>query len=86
MSDGLKLDLCEIDGGRFEDVVHTLDVKDICEKCGYFNPAIKDPGQRYRCHTMPHCIAATLHPRMQSYMWWKLGWIDEAAHHRNIGL
>lgn len=86
MSDGLKFDLCEIDDGRFEDIVHAIGVQDICGQCGYFNPTIQDQRQRYRCYVMPRCIAATMHPHMQSYLWRKLGWIDEAAHHRNIGL
>lgn len=86
MSDGLKLDLCEIDNGRFEDVVHAIGVKDVCGQCGYFNPTIKDPMKRCRCYTMPGCIAATLHPNLQSYLWWKLGWIEEAEHHANLSL
>jgi hypothetical protein len=85
MSDGLKLDLCAIDNGRFEDVIHTLDVKPICGECDYFNSTIQDPDKRYRCHTTPACIAATLHPRLQSYLQMKLGWIDQRQHLENLG-
>lgn len=86
LAEDLKLELCEIDGGRFEDVVHALSVKPICAECNFFNPTINDPMKGYRCHVGGSCIAATLHPHVQSYMWKKIGWIDEAQHLKNIGM
>lgn len=83
---GIMIDLCKIDNGRFSDIVNAIGVKDICGQCGHFNPTIKDPRQKYRCYTTPHCIAATLNLHTQSYMWLMLGWIDEADHHMNIEL
>jgi len=71
----LKLFLCELESGRFKDIIHTLSVRDICSECDYFNPTIKDISKGYRCHCIPRCIAATLHPELQEYLWVKLGWI-----------
>jgi hypothetical protein len=85
MSD-LLLELVEIDNRRFEDVLHALRVTDACSACDHFNPTIRDPMKGYRCRVAGSCIAATLHPEVQSYMWLKLGWIDEAEHRKNLRL
>lgn len=82
----LRLALCDIDHGRFEDVIQVLKFSDSCSSCDFFNLAIKDITQGYRCKTMPTCIAATLHPNLISYLNWKLGWIDEGEHLVNIGI
>lgn len=78
-----KIALLEIDNGRFEDMIHALNVVKECEQCGFFNPA---KSEIYRCYCIGSCIAATLHPNLQSYLRWKLGWQDEAAHLATIGL
>ena len=72
----LRIALCEIDGGRFKDIIHTFIISDECAKCDYFNLSINDPNQRYRCRCSPSCIAATLHPDLVSYLNWKLGWVN----------
>lgn len=81
-----KEKLLEIDAGRFIGIINTLDVQDICAECDHFNPTIKDTRKGYRCKCMPSCIAVTLHPFLQSYLWHKLNWIDQDEHYRNIGL
>lgn len=82
----LKEKLCSIDSGRFKEIIETFNINSCCEKCYFFNPLVTDPGKGYRCKTSPACIADTLHPNLQSYLWLKLGWIEEAEHHCNIGL
>jgi hypothetical protein len=86
MNSALKTELSNIDEGRFKEIVSLFDVRDICGECGYFNLSIKDPMQRYRCNVMGSCIAATINHDMRSYLCWKMGWIDEAEHHKNIGI
>ncbi len=78
----LKLALSGIDNGRFEDVIHTFSITDACAKCDFFNLAIKDGRQAYRCRCSPSCIAATLHPDIVSY----LKWIGEDEHRSNLRL
>ena len=80
----LRINLCEIDNGRFADIIHALKINDACDKCDYFNPTIQDHNKRFRCHCLGSCIAATLHPNLQSYLWWKLGWIEESSHTENM--
>lgn len=81
-----KIRLLEIEDGRFSGIINALNVHDYCAECAYFNPTINDTSKGYRCKCVPSCIAATLHPDLQSYLWHKLGWIDQDTHHRNIGL
>jgi len=80
----LRIALCEIDNGRFEDIIHTLKLSDECAMCDFFNLSIKDLRQGYRCRCSPSCIAATLHPEIVSYLNWKLGWIEESEHIVNL--
>jgi len=89
VTDGLilRIALCEIDKGRFEDIIHALRIKDVCAICSYFNRSLTpSPENQYRCHCLGTCIDATLHPQAVSYLNWKLGWIDEATHRKNCGL
>lgn len=81
--DELRMALCEIDNGRFDDIIHVLKFTDSCSSCGYFNLAAKD---RYRCRCAPLCIAATLHPDLISYINWKRGWIDENEYLANMAI
>lgn len=73
-----------LDNGRFSKLVAVMEVTDTCEKCYHFNPQITDEKAGYRCRVFPHCIAATLNPKLQSYIWWKLNWIDVQTHHDNM--
>jgi len=82
----LRIALCECDNNRFDDIIHALEIGDKCSSCDFFNLAIKDKKQQYRCRCMPSCIAATLHPNAVSYLNLKLGWIDEKEHLSNIGI
>lgn len=79
-----KETLCEIDNRRFERIILAMNICDVCEKCNYFNPTINDPMKAYRCFVFTGCIAATLHPRVQSYLWLKLGWISEKEHRERL--
>jgi len=82
----LSIALCECDNNRFDDIIHVLNIGDKCSVCDFFNLAIKDEQQQYRCHCIPNCIAATLHPNVVSYLNFKLGWIDEKEHLSNLGI
>jgi hypothetical protein len=82
----LKLLLCDIDNGRFKNLVQVLKISNVCSKCGSFNLSVQDPQQRYLCCVMGPCIAATLHPHLVSYLNWQLGWIDDKTHTSNLGL
>lgn len=82
----LKQSLREIDDGRFKDIVNAMNVHEICGDCDHFNLSLKDQGKGYRCKCMPSCIADTLSDKLISYMNWKLGWIDEKDHLKNIGI
>ena len=76
----LRIKLCEIDNGRFEDIIHAVKLTDVCQDCDSFNMSVKDQRKAYRCHCMPSCIAATLNTRLVSYLNWKLGWISQEDH------
>ncbi len=78
-----KIALCEVDRGRFEDVIHALHIDEACGKCDYFNKSVNDPRMQYRCYVSGLCIAATLHPHVVSYLNWKLGWITQEQHYVN---
>jgi hypothetical protein len=80
----LKIALCDIDNGRFEDIIHVLRFVDSCSKCSHFNLSINDQFEGYRCKCAPKCIAATLSNKLLSYLNWKIGWIDEKQHLINI--
>ena len=84
----LFIDLCEIDPGRFDDVIHALDgICKHCKKCAYFNLSLPNIGLNlYRCRVAGSCPAATLHPELVSYFNWKLGWISEKDHLNKLGL
>jgi hypothetical protein len=82
----LKRKLLDIDNGRFSKIIKAVVVKDICSECFYFMPTITDSMHGYRCRCIPNCIAATLHPHLQSYFWWKLGIIGSKEHKVNLGL
>jgi len=56
-------------GGRFAAILNTLDVKDACEQCYYFNPEQDDPRMGYRCHVLGSCPDATLSVEVQAAMW-----------------
>jgi hypothetical protein len=82
---GLKDQLITMEKGRFAALINSCSgTNDVCEKCYYFNPNITDPGQGYRCNVSGSCPAATIHPNLQSFMWMKLGWINEDQHHDNL--
>jgi hypothetical protein len=72
----LRLKLCEIDNGRYEDIIHVLDIKEFCAECYYFNKSILDPLAAFRCRIAPKCIAATLHPALIMYLNIRLGWVN----------
>lgn len=82
----IKIKLCEIDGGRFKDIIQALDITDVCGRCNYFNLSINDRTKGYRCHCTGSCIAATLHTKLISYLNWKMGWITEKQHNVNCGI
>jgi hypothetical protein len=67
--------LCEIDDGRFEQIVHALRIGEECGQCGYFNLSIKDQRMRFRCHVAGACIAATLNTAVINYINKEFGWI-----------
>lgn len=81
--ESLKQRLSEMEHGRFRDLIETLRVDGCCERCSSFNPHATDA---YKCKVSGSCIAATLHPDLQSYMWWKLGWITQEQHMANLGI
>lgn len=68
----LKEKLIEVDNGRFKKLILSLNVTSSCEKCFHFVPTIKDQSKAYRCKCVPTCIAATIHPDLQEYLWSKL--------------
>lgn len=80
----LKESLCDIEGGRFKNIINAMNVEEVCGKCDHFNLSINDPSEGYRCKCMPSCIADTLSSKLISYLNWKLGWIDEKDHMKNI--
>lgn len=84
----LRIDLCEIDPGRFDNIIHALDgLCGTCKKCAYFNKSLPNDGSNlYRCRVIGSCPAATLHPDVVSYFNWKLGWIPEKQYLQSIGL
>ena len=71
----LKAKLCDIDDGRFEDIIHTLSIPDDCSKCKYFNLSTEDKTQAYKCYISSSCIAATLSSDVIEHMNQELGWI-----------
>jgi hypothetical protein len=77
--------LLAIDDGRFSAIFKAMKVVPECLACDFFNLSLKDPEKRYMCCCAPTCIAATLSPRIISYINWKLGWITEKEHDKNIG-
>ncbi len=78
--------LCEVDNGRFEDIIHVIKFTDSCAECDHFNLSINDWRRGYRCKCMPLCAAATLSKELISYLNWKLNWIDERQHLANLGI
>lgn len=85
MSD-LRIALCELEHGRFKDIVHALKVNDFCGQCDFFNLSINDPGRQYRCHVTGCCPAATLHSTVVARMNYVLGWIDEGRYMKLCGV
>jgi len=83
MNHPLYKKLIEIDNGRFKKIVETFDIDGICFNCCQFNEKAKDG---YKCACTPSCIGATLHPRVVSYILWKLDLITEDEHHKNLGM
>lgn len=73
----LRIALCDIDSGRWDDIIHALRIVDECAQCDHFNLSISDPRQGYRCKCAPYCIAATLNPALIKYFNINLGWINE---------
>ena len=80
-----KLRLLDAEPGRFDDIIHALDVKDFCEDCFFWDSSL-GPRHAYRCACMPKCIGETLSESMKSYLKWKLGNITEEQHHSNLGI
>jgi len=76
----LVLKLREIDAGRFGKLLRALEVTEECGRCDHFNLSVNDPDKGYRCYCESSCIAATLSPRLISYLNWKLGWITQGKH------
>lgn len=72
----LKQKLMDVDNGRWRTFLVEFNLPDICAGCYFFNPLITDEGKGYRCHVMGHCIAATLHPKLQAYLLKSIGEID----------
>ena len=73
MSSDFVIKLHAIDGGRFKKVLEACSgLADVCETCDWFNPSIQDPMRGHRCHSIGYCPAATLSPKLQSYLWEKL--------------
>jgi hypothetical protein len=81
MNHPLYKKLIEIDQGRFKKIVETFDIQGICFECRCFNQNAKDG---YKCACTPSCIGATLHPKVNSYLLWRLGLITEDEHHKNL--
>jgi hypothetical protein len=73
--------LIEIDDGRFKKIAEALEIAWTCFECSIFNQKAKDG---YKCACTPYCIGATLHPRVVSYLLWKLDIITEDEHHKNL--
>ena len=86
MKNRLKDQLKAIDNGRFNKIIEALDVKDICIECNHFNYTLNDIRKGYRCKCTPSCIAATLHPDLQSYLLMKINVIDKKEHLHNLGI
>ncbi len=59
-----KLAVCEIDNGRFQNVIHAFKMNDSCHKCGYLRPN----GEMYRCAVIGGCPGVTLSQRTKDYI------------------
>ena len=78
MSSDFVIKLHAIDGGRFKKILEACSgLAGVCETCDWFNPSIQDPMRGHRCHSIGYCPAATLSPKLQSYLWEKLSSDDE---------
>lgn len=77
MTKSFKERLCEIEDGRFADIVNVMDIKPVCEDCQAFDDSIP---QGYRCAIAPNCIGATLHKHLKSYFLLRLGKKTHAEH------
>jgi hypothetical protein len=66
--------LCEIDHGKYEDIVHVMDINDNCAQCGYFNLGLPDIISFQPCRSIPRCIAVTLSNEVVRKMNHLLGW------------
>jgi len=78
----LKEIMKSIDNGRFKALLDHFTLDDNCFKCNFFNLSIKDVGFGFRCYSCPSCPAATLHPRVISYLNWKSGLITAEEHEK----
>lgn len=73
MPSDFVIKLHAIDGGRFKKILEACSgLAGVCETCDWFNPSIQDPMRGHRCHSIGYCPAATLSPKLQSYLWAKL--------------
>lgn len=73
MPSDFVIKLYAVDNGRFKPVLEACSGLDwVCETCDWFNPSIKDPMRGHRCHIIGSCPAATLSPKLVSYLWEKL--------------
>ena len=73
MSSDFVIKLHSVDGGRFKKILEACSgLAGVCETCDWFNPSIQDPMRGHRCHSIGYCPAATLSPKLQSYLWEKL--------------
>jgi len=81
MNHPLYKKLIEMDNGRFCKILSTFRISNECFKCRTFNQTAKEG---YLCGCTPFCIGSTLHPRVVSYLLWKLDIITEDEHYKNL--
>ena len=81
---GLHDRLCQIDNGRFKDLMRALRISETCAICDFFNLSLNDPDKRYYCHVVGSCIDATLSFELRSYLNLQLEWITMEQHHDNL--
>jgi len=79
----LKDRLCEIDDGRFQNIINSMEVTPECENCQCFNYTADDS---YLCAVTPYCIGDTFSDKVKSYLLYKLDIISYEEHLKNCEL
>lgn len=60
--------MMSMEDGRFKHILEATHLRDVCMKCGYWNPNVTE---LYRCASVPGCPGVTLSGKVKNYIWRK---------------